>query len=112
TSDGEVIVLCANALYKSSGWSGGSPTFAIKQAPHASTTFMTWGLDGDGTRFITTEYSGTRIDSRYVRMSFDAGETWQVVYDSNTVHGAVGEAAHLHGCCYDPYADRWYFTEG
>jgi hypothetical protein len=113
TSDGEVLVVCANAIYKSTGWAGGSPTFTIKATPNATSTFMAWGIDGDGTRFLTTEYSGTRADSRYVRMSLDAGNTWNVVYDSVAVHGAtLGNNSHLHGCCYDPYADRWYFTEG
>ena len=113
TSDGEMLVLAAERLYKSSGWGSGSPTFSVVSTPNGSSQFQAWGFDGDGTRFLTTEYSGTRPDSRYARMSHDAGATWQVAYDSEAQHGkALADGSHLHGCCYDPWGDRWYLSEG
>lgn len=116
TSDGEVMVCDAATLYKSSGWASGTPTWVLKATAAGTCQFLAWGFDGDsaGAKFISTEYSSaTRADSRYVRMSLDSGDTWNIVYDSVAVHGAtLANGSHLHGCCYDEWADRWYISEG
>lgn len=115
TSDGEVIVCDAATIYKSSGWATGTPTWTLKVTANGTCQFQSWGFDGDsaGTKFISTEYSSTRADSRYVRISLDSGTTWAVAYDSVAVHGeTLANGSHLHGCGYDEWGDRFYFSEG
>lgn len=79
TDDGEVLIACTTRILKSTGWDGGAGTgvtFEQKVARNGAATFLPWSLAGDGTRFITTEYTnGPRSDSRYVRRTLDAGET-------------------------------------
>lgn len=115
TSDGEVVVCDSAAIRKSTGWATGSPTWTTKVTANGACQFQSWGFDGDsaGSRFIATDYSSTRADSRYVRMSLDAGDTWSIVYDSVAVHGAtLADASHMHGVCRDDWGDRWYLSEG
>ena len=113
TSDGEVIAFHATSVRRSSGWSSGSPTWgAVKLTTHGTAVILPWGADGDGTRFICTEYSSTRADSHSVWISLDAGVTWNVAYDSVTIHGAAGDSSHLHGVCYDTWNQTFYVSEG
>ncbi|MES2866283.1 MAG: hypothetical protein V4703_05935 [Actinomycetota bacterium] len=115
TPDGEVAAVSASGLYRSSGWASGSPTWTTKAIPNGACQFQPWSLVGDGQRLLTTEYAAGAgfVDSRYVRMSLDAGVTWNVVYDSVLVHGStLANASHLHGAAYDPWSDRWYISEG
>lgn len=114
TDDGQVVATTATKLYRSANWAT-TPTWTEKATANGAAYFLNWGLSGDGTKFITTEYAaGVNFpDSRYVRVSLDQGVTWNVVYDSETEHGDVlADASHLHGCCYDPWSDRFYISEG
>lgn len=115
TSDGEVVALGSTTIYKSSGWSTGSPTWSLKATTNGACQFQPWALRGDGTKFISTEYAASAgfPDSRYARVSFDSGTTWQVGYDSVALHGqTAADASHLHGCEYVPDLDRFYVSEG
>lgn len=115
TPDGEVVAISAGGLYRSVNWASGSPSWQTKATPNGACQFQPWSLSGNGTKFITTEYAaGSNFpDSRYARISLDGGVTWAVAYDSNALHGTSdGNASHLHGCCYDPWSDRFYISEG
>src|SRR5690606_18661995 len=71
TADGEVLAIAAaNKIWKSSGWSAGpgTATWATKVTANGTALFYRFGIDGDGTKFIASEYSGTRADSRYVHI--------------------------------------------
>jgi hypothetical protein len=115
TNDGEMLVVCANGLHKSVGWAGGSPTFVQKFTPNGVSQLLKWSLSGDGTKFITTEYAAGAgfADSRYGRISLDAGTTWNTVYDSVARYGSPSaDQSHLHGSAYDPLQDAFYISEG
>jgi hypothetical protein len=115
TSDGEVVVMSQTKLRKSSGWAtGNSATWSSpKVVPFATCLFVGGSLDGDGTKFIISEYSTTWPDSRYAHISLDSGNTWTMRYDSVTLHGsAAANASHVHAACYDPISDRFYVSEG
>lgn len=123
TDDGEVIVATTDTVYRSTGWAGGSPTWATvltnPTATHDSPSlFYPWGVDGDGTKFIAVHYGGSsgtfdRTSSRYGWISVDGGLTWTVVWDSEDLWGVDGNAlTHLHGACYDPWEDRFFISEG
>lgn len=115
TSDGEAILASAYAIFKSSGWHSGTVTWTEKIVANGSTYFLEWGLDGDGTKFITTTYAaGTDFThSRYAWVSLDAGDTWTVAYDSVARYGqATADQSHIHGVAYDQWVDRFYLSEG
>lgn len=119
TSDGEVIAMSFTQLRKSSGWAsrGAGVTWsANKLSPNGSSNFNPFGIDGDGTKFLIVQYNSTPAtwnESRYGHISLDAGETWALAYDSETLHGSAANAeSHLHGACYDPWADVFYIGEG
>jgi hypothetical protein len=112
---GEMILLTDKFIYKSAGFASGAPTWALKATSYASTQFQGWSIDGDGVRYITTEYAAADkfAESRYARMSLDGGNTWNIVYDSVAKHGqAAADGSHLHGCAFDPWGNRWYISEG
>ncbi|PKE16371.1 WD40/YVTN/BNR-like repeat-containing protein, partial [Macrococcoides caseolyticum] len=117
TADGEVIAMTGNVIKKSSGWSTGIVTWStnkITKSPNS--TLFQFSLDGNGTKFIACEY-GASIpnwsDSRFVWISTDKGETWNVVWDSLEKLGEEKNAeTHLHGVAYDRWDDRFYFTQG
>ena len=115
TSDGEVVAITYNKIFKSSGWDTDSHTWVEKMTANAPSYFLPWALRGDGTVFITTEYAAGSgyPGSRYARASFDAGSTWEIIYDSEAIHGkAAADLSHVHGCEYDPVNDRLYVCEG
>lgn len=122
TDDGEVLVMTPTTIYKSSGWSStvaataATATWSSKIVANAPAYFLEWSLsDQSRTKFITTEYAlaADFAYSRYVRVSLDGGDTWTVAYDSVAVHGAAAaDQSHLHAGQYDPYRDRFYFSEG
>ena len=115
TADGETILASNYALFKSSGWQSGTVTWEEKIVANGSTYFLEWGLDGDGTKFITTTYDAGEgfPDSRYAWISLDAGDTWTVAYDSVARYGqAAADQSHIHGVAYDQWADRFYLSEG
>ena len=123
TDDGEVLVATTDTVYRSTGWAGGSPTWATvltnPTATHDSPSyFYPWGVDGDGTKFIVVHYGGSsgtfdRSSSRYGWISVDGGLTWSVVWDAEELWGVDGNAlTHIHGACYDPWEDRFFISEG
>ncbi|TFD27535.1 hypothetical protein [Cryobacterium cryoconiti] len=116
TSDGEVLVMSAHELRKSSGWANGNAATwsTSKITPNGTGIFNSFGLDGDGTKFIMVEYSATTwADSRYGYISTDSGSTFIRRYDSVLQIGTANTAvSHLHGACYDPISDRFYVGEG
>lgn len=120
TADGEVLFTSGPNLYKSTGWSinPATATYRVVLTATPGATFLPFGFDGDEIgrqKFIITEY-GSGIPawaaSRYVWISLDAGQTWTVVYDSDTDSGGAPEDSHMHGACYDRWADRFWWTEG
>ena len=113
TVDGEVLVVYASHIYKSLGWQTGAPTWNLKLQPYGATFFYHFNVDGDGNKFIASSYSGVRPDSRYVYISLDAGDSFNVAYDAVAVHGqTAADGSHLHGMCYDKYRNRFYLAEG
>lgn len=119
TADGEMLAMSPHQLRKSSGWSTNPATAtwsASKIVPNGSCEFNGFGLDGDGQKFIIAEYSPTQslwADSRYAHISTDAGSTWVAKYDTLALHGSAATAeSHIHGVCYDRWADRFYVSEG
>lgn len=115
TADGELIMTVDNRLYKTSGWAANpaTATWNLKLTANGTCSFFRFGIDGNGTKFIANEYSSVnRADSRYVYISLDAGTTWNTVWDTNAQFPATAAESHLHGCCYDPWEDRFWFSEG
>src|SRR5690606_2117380 len=112
------IAVFPKAIYKSTGWAGigSAPTWALKSTANGQAAYTTFGTDGDGTKFIAAEYGPGAgqawIDSRYARISLDAGETWTAAYDSDTVTANAPVDSHVHGACYDPWNDTFYVSEG
>lgn len=115
TSDGEVVMTVDNKLYKTAGWTANpaTATWNLKLTANASCSFFRFGIDGNGTKFIANQYSSVdRADSRYVHISTDSGTTWNQVWDTAVLWPATQAESHLHGCCYDPFEDRFWFSEG
>lgn len=120
TSDNEVLALATNAekVYKSIGWSTGNPTWKLvltNSYAGSANPFLRWGFDGYKNKFIVTHYGSGEsnyVNSRYVWISTDAGETFNIVYDTQAVYPGLSSGSHLHAACYDKWADRFYFSEG
>lgn len=110
SADGEVVATNGASVYKSTGWATNpaTATFAIKYTAAAPAYILAHQFDGDGTKFIVSEYAALGVDpSRYVTISLDMGETWTRKYDSPQPIGS-----HLHASCYDPWEDRFWFVNG
>ncbi len=117
TSDGEVLAMTATDLRKSIGWGTPNITWSEnKVAKHANGTLFQFSFDGDGKKFILCEYGASVpnwVDSRFVWISTDSGNTFNVVWDSLVQHGeTINSETHLHGVAYDRWGDRFYFAEG
>lgn|GEM_PF-6118826 len=113
TNDGEVLLGFNNVVRKSVGWSENPTTVTWKTVVTNSkgVGILPWGIDGDGTKFIVTEYSGQdRSESRYVWISTDMGETFNVVIDKYDIDPT--NTSHMHGVCYDKWADRFFLSHG
>lgn len=112
--DGEVLAVSDGYIHKSSGWdtNPATATWSLKVDANATAAFYPFSVDGDGTKFIASQYAATRADSRYVHISVDEGDTWTEVWDTAAEYPASHTESHLHGCCYDPWEDRFWFTEG
>ena len=113
TNDGEVLLGFNSNILKSSGWSENPKTATWKTVVTRSkgVGILPWGIDGDGTKFIVTEYSGQdRSESRYVWISTDMGETFNVVIDKYDIDPT--NTSHMHGVCYDKWADRFFISHG
>jgi len=117
TGDNEVLGLTPTTVLKSSGWASGSPTWStvLTNPSGSACPFLRWGFDGDGDKFIIGHYgagSSAWADSRYVWISTDAGDTWVIVWDTDAVFPGQSSHSHIHATCYDPWQDRFWFTEG
>ncbi|UNT61023.1 hypothetical protein [Acinetobacter towneri] len=114
TGDGEILAKRGEAVSKSIGWSNNPNSVAwidkVTRPDGNSANFLKWGFDGHDNKFIVTHYGQNRVDSRYVWISTDYGNTWTIVWDSTTSH--PNNESHLHATCYDKWSDRFYFTEG
>lgn len=113
TSDGEVLLGFNSAIRKSVGWSENPQTATWKTVVTRSKGIgiLPWGIDGDGTKFIVTEYSAQdRSESRYVWISTDMGETFNVVVNKYTID--PDNTSHMHGVAYDKWADRFFLSHG
>lgn len=113
-SDGEVLLVTALVIRKSSGWATdpSTATWTTVVSTYQTAFFSRFSVDGDGTKFIATEYGNTRADSRYVHISTDMGDTWTTVWDTQAEFPDSHAESHVHGCCYDPWEDRFWFAEG
>jgi hypothetical protein len=118
TADGEVVALFPQVIYKSSGWNGigSTPTWTLKVTVTGLARHSRFSFDGDGQKFIAGQYGPGAgqawIDSRYAYISTDAGTTWTAAWDSDAETSNAPADSHVHGCCYDPWADRFYVSEG
>ena len=120
--DGEMVAWTATACYKSTGWSGGSPTWALKITANGAATFNRFTVsapdwDGDGAqKMICSQYGPgagrSWADSRYAHISVDGGDTWSLVWDSDVQTGNAPLDSHVHGSCYDPVSDTFFVSEG
>jgi hypothetical protein len=120
-NDGEILIVTGAQLLKSSGWAANpaTATFAEKVACEPLANFLEWGVDGDGEKFIIVAYAGgvdggdEWEDSRYVHISTDRGNTWEIIYDAVDEYGAEQSAySHLHAAAYDPLTDTFFWIEG
>lgn len=115
TNDGEILVSNASDVRKSVGWSVNPATATwvtklTKSAPEG-VGILPWGIDGDGQKFIVNEYSGpNRADSRYMWISTDMGNTFNVVLDKLSIDPE--NTSHMHGVCYDKWGDRFFVSHG
>lgn len=118
TVDGEMLIHNSAGVSKSSGWTADPSTATwatVLSRPVGNTAdFLKWGVDGDGQKFIATHYQagGGFAQSRYVWISTDAGDTWDIVWDTVAEFPDHHQNSHIHAACYDPWDDRFYFTEG
>ncbi|MFE8697986.1 hypothetical protein ACFYKT_16715 [Cytobacillus sp. FJAT-53684] len=115
TNDGEIVITNSAEISKSSGWSvnPATATWSKKVTKSKSTGvgILPWGINGNGTKFIATEYSASdRSESRYVWISTDMGNTWNVVLDKYTID--PNNLSHMHGVCYDKWEDRFFLSHG
>lgn len=116
-TSGEIILVCAEGVWLSSGWATGAPTWAKKVSTTGLAYAQTFSFDGWGDKWIYTEYGPGAgqawVDSRYAYISTDGGVTWTRCWDSDVnAPGSAGALSHVHGVCYDRWADRFYISEG
>lgn len=117
TDDGEVLGVDTHHVRKSKGWATGNVTWksVLANPDGVAASFRAWGFDGNGSKFIINHYgNGTPnwAKSRYVWISTDKGESWDVVYDTAEAYEGKEETSHLHAACYDKWLDRFWFAEG
>ena len=95
-------------LWRSTGYTGGSPTWALVLTSSGATQSldMGWNFGTSGAIVVVNEY-GT--DARYVYLSQDYGATWATIYD-NGISGVAQR--HLHGCTYDKYRGAIWISAG
>jgi len=117
-SDGEVVLVTASTIYKSSGW-GGTVTWNSKvTSSGGSAVFLKYSTAGsDGVKMIVGEYATGGAgagweDSKKAWATQDSGDTWSEVYDAETLYPTDFDDSHIHGCCYDPEMDLFFVIEG
>lgn len=114
-ADGEMVGIGPVAAYRSSGWATNSltATWSLRSSVSPGTSqHQPFSFSGQGNKFILCEYSSTRADSKWVKVSLDGGLTWSVAWDTSLRFPASHADSHLHAACYDPFEDRFWFTEG
>lgn len=116
TTDGEVVAVTPNRIFKSSGWPSSVTWVEKVSATGDNGRFVQYSVTSDaaGQRFIAAEYAINLdwADSRYVWISTDAGETFNVVWDANAEYPAEIADTHFHAAAYDEQLGRFWFTEG
>jgi hypothetical protein len=110
--DGEVLAACSGSgIRKSSGW-GSNPLTATWSTVlvSADSDFLSWGLDTDsqGTCVATHYRSTDYTKSRYIWLSENSGNTWDIIFDLDDYHSAESSPGHhhLHCVALDPWADN------
>lgn len=117
-SDGEMLVANNGQVVKTIGWSNNPSTcrWSSNKITLSSTNMpvgiLPWGIDGDGKKFIVTEYSSAedRSQSRYVWISTDGGNTFTIGFDKTTID--PNNLSHQHGVCYSPWDDLFVMIQG
>jgi len=121
TDDGEVLSVDESKVSKSSGWGTSTVTWQTVLTNPSSgleAPILAWGADGNGSKFIVTHYgagatgSTQWAKSRYVWISTDMGATWTVRWDTEAEYPDASKNGHIHAACYDPWIDRFWFSEG
>lgn len=119
THDGEALVFSQTHVGRSTGWDTGAPTWETVLTNPTASVFHPWGVDGDGTKFVVTHYSGSgvstpdRVASRYGWISIDGGKTFEVKWDSAELFSpSLNERSHIHAVAYDAWEDRFFIAEG
>lgn len=115
TTDGEVLIVFGNMIYRTTGWAANKATATLTgvRAANGVASFYQWGVDTNPATglCVATNYQGTEPynDSRYAWKSTDGGLTWAVMYDKEAhlglVPGATAADSHMHTCIIDPWAD-------
>lgn len=115
-SDGEVLIQYSATIRKSTGWATNpnTATWTTKVTANAPAYFLPWGFDGNGTKFIATEYAATGdwASSNNAWISTDSGSTWSVVWDQAARFPGDSALSHCHAACYDAWEDRFWLSEG
>lgn len=111
--DGEALIHCANSLRKTVGWGTGSVTVRTVLTTPTTAQFQWWGVDVDATtgKAIATHYDGSDYTaSRYVWLSLDRCETFNVIVDQNLRPGGIDR--HIHAAVIDRFANgRIYYND-
>ena len=109
-------------LYKTVGYDRNNPSVTTfkevleSQSPRANFN-NSWGISVYENIVVASEYGVRGPDgNRYVYLSNDFGETWEVIFDLYTeeVEGrpALTDTAHTHTVAYDPYFNRIWLAVG
>lgn len=110
TSLGEILTTNGGSIYLSTGWTinPATATFAIVLNADPPAFFLPHQLDGQGLKFIVSEYAALGVyPGRYVSISTNGGVTWNRRFTSG-----AGLNSHLHASTYDAANDRFWFVEG
>jgi len=120
TEDDEVLIAGGRRIFKSTGFHDAPSTVTWKEVfnwdevPGAVGAIQPWGFKGHGRKAIANHYSSSWFGQGWNRVgviTLDNGDTWQVAYDGQAIHGTESEG-HPHGVEYDRWADTFYFIEG
>jgi hypothetical protein len=110
--DGEVIVACASAgLWKSNGWESNptSATFSQVLVTNGAVRQFTFDVDKVSGWVSATCYisDGDMSNSRYVWLSKDNGNTFNVIFDLEQKEPTINNYhAHFHIAILDPYHNQ------
>lgn len=118
-SDGEVLVQKAKNLVKSTNWSSGTPTWAVKLTSStvdggATFSFNDYTCDVAGSVVAACEYGNpweTQTSSIKVWISTDNADTFTVFAQTGTSPFLTTQT-HFHGLCLTRDGSRVYFSPG